>query len=292
MTGYGEAVAFGAATIVNAIATGKGAAFGIDLRTFARVELTSDIGIIEGKILSEPSEKTILIEKAVQTVFSHFGEQMRHGAKVETDSNIPIAKGLKSSSVAANAIILATTAALGRKINDELVLKLSVDAAFRAKTTISGAFDDVCASFYGKVVVTDNLRRLILRKEKIKDNYSVLICLPRKKVYTAEVEVEKMKLLSPQIELAFEEALKRNYWKALTLNGILYSSVLGYDFKPVFDALEGGAVAAGISGKGPAIVAVAKEEDCENIIGSWKTRNNDILRVGINREKSYIIRRE
>ena len=47
-----------------------------------------------------------------------------------------------------------------------------------------------------------------------------------------------MKLLLPQIELVFEEALKGNYWKALPLNGILHSSALGYDLKPVFEALR------------------------------------------------------
>ena len=52
MTLEGHACASGAGTIINAIATWKGAAFGIDLKTFATVELSeSDIGIsgyIEG----------------------------------------------------------------------------------------------------------------------------------------------------------------------------------------------------------------------------------------------------
>ncbi len=292
MTGYGEAIAFGAATIVNAIATGKGAAFSIKLRTTARIELTDDAGIVKGKILSEPNEKATLIEKAVLAVFNHFGEQKRYGAKVETDSEIPIAKGLKSSSVAANAIILATCAALGKKLDDKSILHLSVNAAFQAKTTISGAFDDTCASFYGNVVVTDNLKRLILKKDEIKEDYSVLVYIPKEKVYTVKVNTKKIKLLSSQIEIAFQEALRRNYWKALTLNGIIYSSILGYSLEPVFKALEGNAVAAGVSGKGPAIIAIAKEENCDKILDSWRKRDVNILKVEFNREKSQVIRRE
>ena len=40
MTLEGHACASGAGTIINAIATWKGAAFGIDLKTFAKVELS------------------------------------------------------------------------------------------------------------------------------------------------------------------------------------------------------------------------------------------------------------
>ncbi|MEM4643454.1 MAG: shikimate kinase, partial [Candidatus Bathyarchaeia archaeon] len=63
-----KAVSHGAATIVNAIATGEGAAFGVDLWTKAEVKLTNEPGIIKGEILSDPSESTILIEKTVKRV--------------------------------------------------------------------------------------------------------------------------------------------------------------------------------------------------------------------------------
>ncbi len=45
MTGKAAAVAHGAATIVNAIALGRGAAFGVDLWTKAEVKLTGEAGI-------------------------------------------------------------------------------------------------------------------------------------------------------------------------------------------------------------------------------------------------------
>ncbi len=66
LAGFGEAVAHGAATIINAIATGRGAAFGVDLWTKARVRLTDEAGNIEGKILSEPSENPALMREAVR----------------------------------------------------------------------------------------------------------------------------------------------------------------------------------------------------------------------------------
>lgn len=99
MTGKAVAISHGAATIVNAIALGKGAAFGVDLWTKAEVELTEEPHVIRGEITSDPAESTALIERAVSRVFRHFRVEKRFGAKVKTWSNIPIARGLKSSSV-------------------------------------------------------------------------------------------------------------------------------------------------------------------------------------------------
>ena len=59
MNGYGEAIAYGAATIINAIALGKGAAFGVDLWTKAKIILTEDIGVIKGKIMKTAMRKPL-----------------------------------------------------------------------------------------------------------------------------------------------------------------------------------------------------------------------------------------
>jgi shikimate kinase len=95
MTEKAEAIAHGAATIVNAIALGKGAAFGVDLWTKAEVRLTEEPNVIKGEITSDPTESTALIEKTVSRIFKHFSVDKRFGAKVKTWSNIPVARGLK-----------------------------------------------------------------------------------------------------------------------------------------------------------------------------------------------------
>ena len=99
------------------------------------------------------------MEKTVARVLQRFSLDNSFGAKIKTWSNIPIAKGLKSSSAAANAVALATTAALGKTLDDLEIVNLGVDAAFDAKVTVTGAFDDACASYFGGVVITDNLKR-------------------------------------------------------------------------------------------------------------------------------------
>ncbi len=292
MAGFGEAVAHGAATIINAIATGRGAAFGVDLWTRARVRLTDDACNIEGKILSEPNENTALMREAVSAVFRRFRVENELGAYAETESNIPIARGLKSSSVAANALVLATAAALGKTLSDVEVLKLSVDAAIKAETTITGAFDDSCASFFGNIVVTDNAKRRILKRFEAEEDLDVLFHVPPQKSYTFTSNVDRMKLIAPQVEVAFKEALSGNYWTALTLNGILYSAALGYDAKPAIEALDAGALASGLSGKGPATVAVVRSGGADRVVDAWQSLGGDVIRARVNREKASVTRQE
>ena len=102
----------------DAMALGKGAALGVDLWTKAEVILTDDPKIIKGEIISDLTEDITLIEKTTTRVFQYFNVENKLGAKIKTWSNIPIARGLKSSSAAANAVVLATLKALNKQLDD------------------------------------------------------------------------------------------------------------------------------------------------------------------------------
>jgi shikimate kinase len=284
-----EAMCHGAATIINAIAMGKGAAFGINLWTKAEVKLIEEPGIIEGRIVSDPTEKTILIEKTVEKVFEHFDLKEKLGAKVKTWSNIPVARGLKSSSVAANAITLATVAALEEKLDDLTIVNLGVDAALDARVTITGAFDDACASYFGDVVITDNSTRRINKRFEITEEFTVLFHTPAEKTYTISSDVQRMKSVATLVKTAYKKALKGEYWSALTLNGLLYSSALGYNPSIALDALKAGAKAAGLSGKGPTVTAIVLKEKVDSIKDAWQTYEGKILEARINHEKAKVL---
>ncbi len=287
--GKAEAVCHGAATIVNAIATGKGAAFGVDLWTKARVQITDKPGRIEGIITSDPAEDPVLIEKTVGKVLEYFNLKGELGAKVETWSNIPIARGLKSSSVAANAVALATVAALDKSLDDLTILNLGVDAAVEAKVTITGAFDDACASYFGGAVVTDNLKRRIVKRSEIVEGLTILFYVPAKKVYTSGSNVQRMRRVASLVKIAYKEAVKGNYWSALTLNGLIYSSALGYNPSIAVDALMAGALAAGLSGTGPAVTAIVPEEKIDSVKDVWQAYEGDILQAHLNHEKAKVV---
>jgi len=149
---------------------------------------------------------------------------------------------------------------------------LGVDAAIKAKVTVTGAFDDACASYFGNVVVTDNTSRKILKTFNIKENeYQVLIHVPKEK------KIHK-------------EALSGNYWTAMTLNGLVHSAVLSYNPEIELEALKNGAVAAGLSGKGPAVAAVVPAAKVEDVLDAWQSYEGDIIKTEINREKAHILR--
>jgi len=284
-----EAISHGAATIINAIATGKGAAIGVDLWTKARVKLTDEPGIIEGTIASDPTENPVLIEKTVGRVLKYFNLEGKFGAKVETWSNIPIARGLKSSSAAGNAIVLATVAALDKKLDDLTIVKLGVDGAIDAKVTITGAFDDACASYFGGVVVTDNLKRRIVKRFEIPEDLAVLFYVPAKKAYTVSSNVERMKGVASLVKIAYKEALKGNHWMALTLNGLIYSSALGYNPSIAVEALMAGALAAGLSGTGPAVTAIVPHDRIDPVKDAWLKYEGEILEARVNHEKAKVV---
>ena len=287
----GKACAYGAATIANAIATGKGAAFGISLKTTATVRLNRT-GRFTGTIQGLPDEDTLLIELCAKKVLDRFG-LVGYGAEIETESSIPIAAGLKSSSAAANAVVLAAYAAArglrkDLRLTDKQILDLAVDAALEAKVTVTGAYDDAAASYYGGYVVTDNAKRKIIKKGSMDKNLQVVLYIPKEKNYTAEVDVGRLKLVSGPALLAWKEAANGKHYTALTANGLIYSAALGCDTRIPLAALEAGAVAAGISGKGAAVVALTKE-DPKKIISAWKKFPGSIIQADINNKKAMIV---
>jgi len=289
LTSTGRAVAYGAITVINAISCGLGAALGVELKTEAYVKLTDRPGRIAGKILSDPGESTILIEKAVNKVLEYFGLQDEYGAYVETRSNIPIARGLKSSSVAANAIVLAVLDALGEKIDDMTILNLGVDAAIDAGVTITGAFDDASASYFGGLTITDNRKREILKHIRDIKQYPVLIHVPEGKIYTSRSNVRRMRIIADEVRALHRMALRGDYWQAMTLNGIIYSEILGFDAGMAIDALENGALAAGLSGTGPAVAAIVPEENIDDVREAWSKHEGRLIETKINLKKAHVL---
>ncbi len=283
-----EAIAYGAATVVNAISTGKGAAIGVDLWTVARVELNRDPGEVSASIHGEPTEKDDLVVTVVRDVLKRHGAGMRYGAHVETTSNIPIARGMKSSSVAANAVALATTAALGKQVPDKEILEDGVQAAIASGVTVTGAFDDACASYYGGLVVTDNKRRRILKRKTL-EKYCVLFHVPSEKSYTANVDLQEFRKLARISGLAHRMALDGYHWEALTLNGLAHSVVLGWEPKVAVEAMAAGAVASGLSGKGPATVAIVKERGVLKVRSAMSRFEGQLIEAKISNSKARVI---
>lgn len=272
-TGY--ACAYGAGTIINAISTWKGAAFGIDLKTEAEVVLSNDKKITG---YMEEGGDTKLIERCVELTLLRFGS--KSGAKVSTKSQIPIASGLKSSSAAANATVLATLDALGEKLEPMEAIKIGVQAALDAKVTITGAFDDACASMLGGFVITDNKNKELIKREE--RTSEVLILSPEKKVFSSGTNVLRSRLIGKWVEMAYREAVAGNYEEAMTLNGFLYCAALGFSTEPMMAALELGIEGVSLSGTGPAYTALGSPELLDKLEPVWGRLGAKVIRTKVN----------
>ena len=260
MIGRGEAC--GAVTIVNAIAAGRGCAVGVDLQTWAEVELSPGDGVAV-RLEGLPDEPSALAEICVTRVLERFS--VRRKAAVRTGSQIPVSRGLKSSSAAANAVILATLDALGEEMDDLEVLRMNARASIEAGVSVTGAMDDAAASLLGGVVFTDNSRMELLRREDWTLCRRVVIGVPERMVRKQGLPRERMAAFRPLVEEAFHLAWNGEYGKAMGLNSLCYGAALGQDQELAVAALMAGALGAGISGTGPAVAAFVDREGEEAV---------------------------
>ncbi len=281
----GRAIAHGAVSIVNAISIGKGAALGVNLSTEAEVELEPKSGKSNIQCDVSNADCSFFTEAVVREVLSKYSRS-GYNIVVKTKSQIPVARGLKSSSAASNALVLATLSALNQTEDDLRIINLGVNASLKAGVTITGAFDDASASFFGGLVVTDNNARRIIRMEPAPDDIIVIIYIPKNRMFTKDFDRSRIMPFKQEVSEAFELALEGDYWKAMTLNGQIHSNALGLTLNPAQDALESGALAAGLSGTGPAVAAVCRQNVAEEIKVRWRKLSGKTLVTSVNNSKA------
>ncbi len=276
-----RAVVHGAISIVNAIATGKGSALGVSLKVTAEVELQKGHGLrfITGsngdKLIKKIVEKTIpkqIIENNMIII--------------KVDSEIPIGYGLKSSSAVSNAVALACShIEMDEDSNDHEILEVAARSSLEAKVSLTGAYDDATACYFGGFTVTDNYSRRIIRKERAPDNLYAIIFLPSN---TSRGDVSKLRNLSDIFIDAFRFAESGQYWKAMKLNGVLASAALSSSYIPVMASLEHGALSASISGNGPSIAAVAYADAVEPVVDTLSKFEGKVIVSRVNNEKANV----
>jgi shikimate kinase len=307
----GRAAALGAGTVLNALATGTGAAFGIDVETRATVDLDPAADGVAGEIAEDPAADTELIERCVSLATDRWGDG--EGGTVRTDSDVPLAAGLKSSSAAANATVLATCDALGLVVGDDgrasddavgdggrasddavgddpddpavdvtrlEACRLGVRAAREVGVTVTGAFDDATASMLGGVTVTDNDADELRARETV--DWDVLVWTPPERAYSADADVARCEAVAPMADLVTDLVLDGRYGEAMTVNGLAFSAALGFDADPAVEAMPH-ATAVSLSGTGPSVVAVADpadpETDLDAVADAWADRPGTLRRT-------------
>jgi shikimate kinase len=203
------------------------------------------------------------------------GEKL--GARIVTRSDIPVSRGLKSSSAAANAVIMATLDALDETIEPLFAIRLGTKCAIDAGVSVTGAFDDACASWLGGAVVTDNRTNQLLRREPMDPSLKVVIHVPPFQIRKAGLPRGRIAAVADVAEMAFQMALKGDYLGAMKLNGLCYASALKVDQDIAFRALELGARSAGLSGTGPATAILVDSDKIEKFLSDIKSTKEFII---------------
>ena len=274
-------IVHGAISIVNAVATGYGSAMGISLNV--KVEIISKKG---SGLIFQKGGGSLMIKKIIYDVLQ--SKYINNNQLlININSEVPSGMGLKSSSAVSNAVALACNSLTNKEISDEFVLNSAVDASLYAKTTITGAYDDSTACYYGGFVTTDNYKRKIWKRENSPTDISAVIFLPNNK---KRGDVTRLKLLSDIYLEAFQLANSGQYWKAMTLNGVLTSSLLSNSYTITRMCLENGALAASISGNGPAIAAVVRESEVQKIKSVLSNLDGRVIISRTNNQKASTVR--
>jgi shikimate kinase len=270
----------GAISVVNAIATGNGSSLGISLSASARVELDRGHGVRFATGRNEDRLINNIVKNALPKSIVD-----NNLITIRVRSEIPIGFGLKSSSAVSNAVALACTGLATDEIDDLAVIDAAVRSSLDAKVSVTGAFDDATACYFGGFTVTDNYSRRLIKREPAPENLYAIIFLPR---HTPRGDIRKLNNLSGLFSDAFKLAEAGEYWKAMTLNGVLTSAALSASYHPIMASIEHGALAAGISGNGPSIAAVAYEDEVEEIKSALSKFDGRIIASKTNNQKATV----
>jgi len=272
----------GAISIVNAIATGKGATLGISLKMETTVETSQGKGVIIESETKNLSSR--LINKVVEKIVPKT-EREKTKIRISLKSEIPTGYGLKSSSATSSIIALACAKLFNPSLSDSQILVAGVDASIETGVSITGAYDDACACYYGGFVVTDNYKRKIIHSEKSPRNLSVVVFIPKSR---KRGNIRNLKTQSVIFEQAWNLAKNSDYWNAMILNGLAASSVLNSDPRIIAELVEKGALGASISGNGPSIAAVTKKDNISNIKKVFSSLEGRIIVSEANNKKAEV----
>ena len=249
----------GAITVINAMPCGIGATIGVDLET--KADFRTEGQTREVTIVRDPSEDTTMARICVRRAYEHIGIPEPEVWTLSTDSEIPVSRGLKSSSTACNAILRAVMQEAGAEMDPVELIRLGVECAREAHVTVTGSFDDACGSGLGGLVMTDNRKDEILVRADL-DEYDVVIHVPRFKIRKTGLPLDRLHEVATELRKAIDITMTDPF-EAMTMNGRIISKASDVDNSLAERAVAMGALGAGMSGSGPAIAIIVPKGDGE-----------------------------
>ncbi len=248
-----KAKAYAAGTVLNALATGIGSAFGINLMTVVSLRESDETRIVaNGRVI-----RSIVAERILRAE--------RVSAEVEVKSEIPGGCGLGSSSAFVNALLCAVKKLKGEELNAFEILRTNAAFSLEAGISYTGAFDDAAASLLGSFVVSDNKKMKLIRRDELEGYSAILIpSFGRGKVDWGKIRRQSSELLP-----AVEAAKSGEYCRAMKLNTLYYCRMLGYPTEIAEMGWEED-ICCGLSGNGPSYVGFGSKSEMKRLEELWK----------------------
>lgn len=245
-----------AITVVNAIALGKGAAIGIEANNIVTISKSDNL-----EILTFPEDND---NKLIQTCLEEFSKDQQISPlkiRVETEFELPPAKGLKTSSAVSCALLEGLYRHYELPVDYETIIKMSAKCTIKAGVSITGAIDDAWAAHFGGYFVTDNLNRSILFSSNTPFSHYVYLLIPQDSTPKSKLpdlsEEKNLTFLDEAIRYAMEGEIE----SAIAKNTEFYSPHLLKDETIIEDLSKTTTSVVGINGAGPSIFVLAKRDN-------------------------------
>jgi len=270
MTILASGTANGAVSILHAMGTGKGCSIPVKLQTL--VNIHDEPRIVAG------DEHDLLSH--VSSIWRKNGFPLPSVFGWEVISDVPIGQGLKSSSALACAALRALDKASWTGLSDFEIVDLAVEAQIKSGCSITGSMDDTWAAISpGWKVVDPSLpsNESILFEGELETGLTVIIGLRGRRKTTPEKEAFSRN--SQIFDRAFASLINGSILDAISSNGMAVATSTD-DFEGLRISnlmIASGALAAGISGSGPAMAIVCYEQDKEFLESQLKQFCEQVL---------------
>jgi shikimate kinase len=264
-----------AISFLNGLFTGDGSAAGIELFAYAEVELRPDLAPpgAAGFAADRPS----LVDATAVAALRAWSTE-RWAATITVRSDVPAGCGLKSSSAVSSAVEHAILDALRVKVPPVDVARLWARTALAGGFSATGAFDDALASVLPGIHVTSNPEMRSLHQAPVPGGLEVVLWVPGQRHLPSPAYRTRFAAARPDAAEARAAAARGDWQRAMALNSALVERTMGYDYAALREGVaSAGAVAAGVSGMGPAFAAITPPDRLGAVLRAFPPGKGEVI---------------
>jgi shikimate kinase len=236
----------GGISILSAFVNGFGAAVAIDLPMFTEINF-SEIDNFHNNAIGD----------TVNFMRNKYSLEGKYSINIRSD--IPQGMGLKSSSAMALSIVYGILKLNNIHAESEEMLKMAAEASIINKTSITGAIDDLSMAYYGGFCFTNNKENVVISRHRVEEKY-IILETGMEKIETYNIRNMDFSGYKNYYSKILKLLENGNIYESMMLNGLAFSD--GRDMPVINMMLSTGAIYAGRSGKGPAIIGIYDDDLC------------------------------